>query len=68
MVQRMDVDGAKVVACPRCLKMFSSFETQKNRDQVHPIVPSHLPDVAGANKVATEEARRKAGNGTVRPF
>ena len=64
----MDVSNVKVVACPKCLKMFSQFVTQKNRDMVHPVVPSHLPDGAGASKVAAEDARRKSGADTVRPY
>jgi len=61
-------DAAATVECPSCLKSFSSFETTKNRAQRCPIVPSHLPDLAGRAKVETATMKRKTSSATPRPY
>ena len=60
-------DAATSVECPLCLRSFETFSTQRNRGQVCPIIPSHLPDQAGRAKVELAALRRRAG-GTVRPY
>lgn len=60
-------DAEGKVQCPKCLKEFSEFDTQKNRDQVCPIVPSHLPDPAGRAEVETAALRRRKTE-TARPY
>lgn len=60
-------DAEKTVTCPKCKLEFSEFDTQKNRDQVCPIVPSHLPDPAGRAEVETANLRRRK-NETARPY
>lgn len=62
------IDAEDTVTCPRCLTEFTEFTTQKNRDRVHPIVPSHLPDQAGALQVASDELRHRRNSDTPRPF
>lgn len=66
MTQLME-DAADKVQCPRCLREFGVFDTQKNRDQICPIVPSHLPDQAGLVQVQTAELRKRR-NDTPRPY
>lgn len=66
MAQLM-IDAEKTVECPKCLRSFSIFDTQKNRDRVHPIVPSHLPDPQGAMKVAAASVKRSKSL-TPRPY
>lgn len=60
-------DAEATVQCPKCLKTFSAFDTQKNRDQTCPVVPSHLPDPAGRAEVETAALRRRK-NETARPY
>lgn len=65
--KQLMIDAGKSVTCPSCEKKFDTFDTQKNRDRVHPIVPSHLPDRAGLIRVQTEEVRRRKST-TPRPY
>lgn len=60
-------DAEDTVECPKCLKKFSEFDTQKNRDQLCPIVPSHLPDPAGKAEVEVADLRRRKVE-TARPY
>lgn len=66
MVQLM-VDAGDTVICPECTKKFSSFDTQKNRSQRCPIVPSHLPDHAGRQRVLEQRLKRHRSS-TPRPY
>lgn len=65
--KQLMIDAGDSVTCPACEKEFSTFDTQKNRDRVHPIVPSHLPDFAGLVRVQTAEVRRRKST-TPRPY
>lgn len=64
--RQLMTDAADTVECPACLRSFKDFPTQRNRGQLHPIVPSHLADGAGLAKV--ELAKLKRGSSTPRPF
>lgn len=66
-MQQLMVDAGLAVSCPVCGKHFTSFETQRNRAQVHPIVPSHLPDKEGQARIELDHARRRASD-TPRPY
>lgn len=59
-------DANDSVECPKCQLKFSDFDTTRNRAQVCPIVPSHLPDQAGRARVEAAQLRRRTG--TPRPF
>lgn len=61
------VAAGDTVICPECTKPFSSFDTQKNRSQRCPIVPSHLPDQAGRAKVQ-DQRLKKTRDGGPRPY
>lgn len=55
-----------LVECPACLKVLTVEATVRNRDQVCPVVPSHMADQAGVMQVAlSKRARRGAA---VKPF
>lgn len=67
MTQLM-TDAATSVECPLCLRSFTTFSTTRNRTQVCPIVPSHLPDQAGKVKVELAALKRQRAGATLRPF
>lgn len=60
-------DAADSVECPKCLRKFSSFTTTRNRAQLCPIVPSHLPDHDGRARVELAQLKRNQ-SATPRPF
>ena len=60
-------DAGKAVVCPRCLRRFTAFDVQRNRDRRHPIVPSHLADPAGLMTVASKDYQRSKST-TPRPY
>lgn len=61
-------DAAETVECPSCLKRFTSFDTTRNRQQVCPIIPSHLPDFDGRAKVELAALKRQTSSATPRPY
>lgn len=60
------VDADTTVECPKCQRKFSSFTTTRNRAQVCPIVPGHLPDREGLARIELFELKRRSA--TPRPF
>jgi ribosomal protein L34E len=66
MTQLMQ-DAGKQVECPMCGRVFNIFDTQKNRAQVCPIVPSHLPDFARMAEIEMEKAKNTKSS-TPRPY
>lgn len=60
-------DAADSVECPKCLRKFSSFTTTRNRSQLCPIVPAHLPDFEGRAKVELAALKRNQ-SATPRPY
>lgn len=65
--RQLMVDAEPTVVCPECLLEFTDFETQRNRQQVCPVVPGHLPDSDGQMKVQMR-AREQRDSATPRPW
>jgi hypothetical protein len=63
-----DYDAMPKVDCPMCLKPFTVYAVQKNHAQLHPIIPSHLPDHAGVMRAEQQRKRSTTADGMPRPY
>jgi hypothetical protein len=66
--KQLMIDAQAQVSCPLCLREFPVETTVRNRQQICPVVPSHMADQSGLMQVAVEKREQRKFGSAPRPW